>query len=304
MKKMINKSYIEGLLYESTLEERVSGANATTPGAKYISGKLAIEVSEDNVVVVEIFENEITRAGAKNQKYDKLASLIGGNSIVSTGRDTAVCLKINSALSLNDWYRPDGELVSTLRNFNGFINFISLGELSPSATFEVDMLITSITDDMSKSADGVYEPNGALKVKGLIFDFANRVMPVELLVENQAGVEYFRDIEPNTFTKVWGKQETQTTTITKVEESAFGEDKTVEYTNTRKKFVITGTNKEPYMFGEENILTVEEVQQGIASRNVYLASKKADSEKAAQSKSSAAPASSVVTNPTTATFKF
>ena len=79
MKKMINKSYIEGLLYESTLEERVSGANAATPGAKYISGKLAIEVSEDNIVVVEIFENEITRAGAKNQKYDKLASLIGGN---------------------------------------------------------------------------------------------------------------------------------------------------------------------------------------------------------------------------------
>lgn len=302
MKKMINRSHIEGLLYESTLEEKVSGPQAAKPGSKYIAGKLSIEVAEDNVVVVEIFENEITKAGAKNQKYDKLISLIGGNSIVSAGRDNAVCLKVDSALSLNDWYRPDGELISTLRNFNGFINFISLGELQPSATFEVDMLITSVTDDMTRDEEGIYEPNGALKVKGMIFDFASRVMPVELLVENEAGVKYFRDVEPNTFTKVWGKQETQTSTVTKVEESAFGEDKVAEYTNTRKKFVITGTNKEAYMFGEESILTVDEVQTAIASRNVYLASKKADSEKAAQNRP--APDTSVVKDPTTATFTF
>ena len=39
MKKMINKSHIEGILYESTLEERES---KSTAGAKYISGKLSI----------------------------------------------------------------------------------------------------------------------------------------------------------------------------------------------------------------------------------------------------------------------
>lgn len=302
MKKMINKSHIEGLLYESTLEEKEAGAAAQKPGSKFVAGKLSIEVEEDNVVIVEIFENEITKAGSKNQKYDKLLSLIKGNSIVSAGRDNAVCLKVDSALSLNDWYRPDGELVSTLRNFNGFINFVSIGELKPSATFEVDMLITSVTDDMTKDADGTYEPNGALKVKGLIFDFASRVLPVELIVENEAGVKYFRDIEPNTLTKVWGKQETQSNTVTKIEPSAFGDDKVVEYTNNRKKFIITGTNKEPYMFGEQEILTVDEVQEGIASRNVYLASKKADSEKAAQNKST--PTDSVVKDPTSATFKF
>lgn len=295
MKKMINKSHIEGILYESTLEERVS---KTTPGAKYISGKLSIEVAEDNVITVEIFENEITKAGKRNQKYDKLQSLIGANSIVTTGRDTAVCLKIDSALSLNDWY-PQGELVSTLRNFNGFINFISLGEMKPQATFQADMLITSTMDDMDKDENGDFVPNGALKVKGYIFDFANRIMPVEFLVENEAGVNYFRDLEPNTFTKVWGKQVTQSETIRKVEESAFGDDKVIEFTNTRRKFVITGTNKEPYMFGEEGILTVQEVQDAIANRNVYLADKKAQSENKAP-----AATEPVVNNPSTATFTF
>lgn len=295
MKKMINKSHIEGILYESTLEERVS---KTTAGTKYISGKLSIEVAEDNIITVEIFENEITKAGKKNQKYDKLQSLIGANSIVTTGKDTAVCLKIDSALSLNDWY-PQGELVSTLRNFNGFINFISLGEMKPQATFQADMLITSTMDDMDKDENGDFVPNGALKVKGYIFDFANRIMPVEFLVENEAGVNYFRDLEPNTFTKVWGKQVTQSETIRKVEESAFGDDKVVEFTNSRRKFVITGTNKEPYMFGEEGILTVQEVQDAIANRNVYLADKKAQSENNVP-----AATEPVVKNPSTATFTF
>lgn len=295
MKKMINKTHVEGILYESTLEERES---KSTPGTKYISGKLSIEVAENNVITVEIFENETTKAGKGNQKYDKLQSLIGANSIVTTGRDTAVCLKIDSALSLNDWY-PQGELVSTLRNFNGFINFVSLGELKPQATFQADMLITSTIDDMEKDENGDFIPNGALKVKGFVFDFADRIMPVEFLVENEAGVNYFRDLEPNTFTKVWGKQVTQSETIRKIEESAFGDDKVVEFTNTRKKFVITGTNKEPYMFGEEGILTVQEVQNAIANRNVYLADKKAQSE-------NNAPASTepVVKNPSTATFTF
>lgn len=295
MKKMINKSHIEGILYESTLEERDS---KSTPGTKYISGKLSIEVAEDNVITVEIFENEITKAGKRNQKYDKLQSLIGANSIVTTGRDTAVCLKIDSALSLNDWY-PQGELVSTLRNFNGFINFISVGEMKPQATFQADMLITSTMDDMDRDENGDFIPNGALKVKGYIFDFANRIMPVEFLVENEAGVNYFRDLEPNTFTKVWGKQVTQSETIRKVEESAFGDDKVVEFTNTRRKFIITGTNKEPYMFGEEGILTVQEVQDAIANRNVYLADKKAQSENKAS-----ASTEPVVKNPSTATFTF
>lgn len=295
MKKMINKSHIEGYLYESTLEQKTSTKD---PNSKYISGRLSIQVAPDNIVQVEIFENEITRAGKKNQKYDKLLSLIGANSIVSTGEENAVCLKVDSQLSLNDWY-PQGELVSTLRNFNGFINFLSEGELKPQATFQADMLITATMDDMSKDENGDFVPNGSLKVKGHIFDFANRIMPVEFLVENEAGIEYFRDIETNTFTKVWGKQVTQSETVTKVEESAFGDDKVVEFTNTRRKFLITGTNKEPYMFGEEGILTVQEVQDAIANRNVYLADKKAQGQQ-----SSAAAAEPVVKDPTTATFTF
>ena len=300
MKKMINKSNIEGLLYETTLEEREAGPNARQPGAKYISGNLSIQITEDNIVDVRIFENEITRAGKKNQKYDTLSSLINGNSVVSVGKDDAVAISVNSALSLNDWHRPDGTLLSTVQNENGFINLISKGSMDPKATFETDMLIASTRDEMAKSADGTMEASGALVVKGYIFDFADRILPVEFTVENEDGAEYFRDMEPNTFTKVWGKQVTTTETVQQTEKSAFGADKVVEFTNTKKKMVITGTNVEPYMFGEEGILTVQEVQDAIAARNVYLADQKSRSSQQATVK--AEP--KVVTDPTTATFTF
>lgn len=301
MKKMINRSHIEGFLYESTLEEKVAGANAAKPGSKYINGKLSIEVTEDNVITIDIYESEYTQKGTINQKYGTLKNIISSNSIVANGRDSMVKVKVDSALSLNDWYRPDGELVSSLRNFNGFIHIITDNKFVPAGSFEVDVLITSVTDDMSKSEEGTYEPNGSLVVNGFIFDYANKVMPVKFLIENDNGIKYFRDLEPNTFTKVWGNMATHTTTSTKVEESAFGEDKIVEYTNSRKKFIITGTNKDAYLFGDDAVLTIKEVQDGIAARNLYLADLKTKTETA---RKKAGTNASIVTDTSTTTFKF
>lgn len=58
---MINKSHIEGLLYESTLEERVAGENAANPGAKYISGKVSVQVAEDNVITIDVLRVRLLR---------------------------------------------------------------------------------------------------------------------------------------------------------------------------------------------------------------------------------------------------
>lgn len=298
MKKMINKSHVEGFLYECTLEEKTSAE-----GKVYISGKVSVEVSEDNIVTVDLFESAITKAGAGNKKYSAVKALITAPSILASGRDSAVRVRIDSALDLNDWYRPDGELISSLRNFGGFVHIIVDNKFTPAATFETDILITSTQDDMSKSEDGTMEPNGNLVVNGFIFNYANAIMPVKLLVENEAGVKFFQNMEQNTFTKVWGNMITQEVKTSKVEESAFGEDKVVEYTNTRKKYVITGTNKEPYMFGDENVLTVQEVQTALANRNVKLAEAKARSEQKDNKPAQAVKAGGAI-NPATAIFNF
>ena len=303
MKKMINKSHIEGLLYGSTLEERVAGENAANPGAKYISGKVSVQVAEDNVITIDVFESEITKKKTANQKYPTLKTLMAAPSVVNGGADNAVKVRIDSALALNDWYRPDGELVSSIRNFNGFIHIVT-DKINPSSTFEVDMLIVSSTDEMQKNADGDMEPTGSLVLNGYIFDYANKILPVRLLVENKEGVKYFRDLENNTFTRVWGNMITQTTTTTQVEKSAFGADKVVEYTNTRKKYVVTGVAAEPYDFGDEAVLSVAEVKEALANREIYLADLKTRTEQVRKKSSGNAGASAPIAKNNAAGAKF
>ncbi len=303
MKKMVNKSHIEGLLYECTLEERVAGEKATNPGAKYISGKISVQVDEDNIVSIDIFENEITKKNTPNQKYPTLKTLIAAPSVTNNTTNMATKVRIDSALSLNDWYRTDGELVSSIRNFNGFTHIVS-DKINPSATFEVDILIVSTTDEMQKNTDGDMEPTGSLILNGYIFDYAGKILPVKLLVENKEGVKYFRDLENNTFTRVWGNMITQTTTTTQVEKSAFGADKVVEYTNTRKKYVVTGVAAEPYDFGDEAILSVAEVKEALANREIYLADLKTKTEQARKKSSSNTGTSAPIAKSNAADVKF
>ena len=42
MQKVINRTHIEGLLYQHSLELRESGPNSTNPGTKYITGSFNI----------------------------------------------------------------------------------------------------------------------------------------------------------------------------------------------------------------------------------------------------------------------
>lgn len=301
MKKMINKTHIEGLLYESTLEERIAGAEAKNPGAKYISGKISVQVAEDNIITIDIYESAITKAGANNKKYPTVVQLISSPTVVANGIDAAIKVKVDSALAASDF--PDkrtGEMISTFKNSGGFINIVST--VTPSATFETDILITSTTDEMVKNDDGDMEPTGALVINGLIFDFASRVIPVKFTIENPNGVEYFRNLEQNTFTKVWGNMITQEVKTTKIEESAFGDDKVVEFVSSKKKYVVTGVNKVPYDFGSEEILTVQEVQGALADRNVYLAEQKARAE--ANKNAPAKAAAPIAQGASNTTFNF
>lgn len=300
MKKMINRSHVEGLLYEHTLDLKQSGPASKNPGANFIRGTVAVEIEPDNVVSVEAMEMEFDKNGKKNSRYETLSMIMAPNatSVTASGREAAMKLRIDSALDVNDWYNNNNELVSILRNNGGFIHAVSA--VTPSATFEVDMLITSTNDEMVKDETGTAMPSGALFVNGFIFNFKNEIMPVKLLVENEKGVEYFRNLDANTFTKVWGKMSTQNVVSTKTEASAFGDDKVVVYTNARKKFSITGANAEGYAFGEDNVLTVAEVQSAIADRNVKLETLKNQK----TNKPAAAPVANVAKDNSKVTFKF
>lgn len=310
MKNMINSTHIEGLVYESTLELRTSGQNSKNPGTEFIMGNLNIATDNDctNIVPVHFtYVTATTSKGNANATFGILKDIVDGKigTVMANGKDGAGKVRIDSAIGLNEFYSDRNgkeELVSAKRNEGGFVHTVAT--LNPDEktrnTFMADMLITSVTHVDADDERGIKEK--AL-VRGCVFDFRKAVLPIEFSVTNPRGMDYFEglDASPKTpvFTKVWGRQVSQTVTNSRVEESGWGEANVQESTSTRRDWVITGSNTEPYEWDSEETITAKELTEAMANREVYLAGIKQRQDEYRASK--AAPAAAV---PTAGGFNF
>ena len=136
MKKMINKTFIEGLLVEKSFRTGMTKANVA-----YIAGKLHIDTGNNNIVVVDVFEQQRTAKGLENQKYAILSGIFKNGQTVNDGSTTPTAIRVSSTLELNDWM-DDGQQKTSLINNGGFINIISnQSNQDWKAEFEVDIVI-------------------------------------------------------------------------------------------------------------------------------------------------------------------
>ena len=282
MKTMINNTHIEGLVYESTLEFRVSGENSKTPGTEFIMGNLNIATDNDctNIVPVHFtYVTATTSKGNANATFGVLKDIIDGKigTVMANGKESAGKVRIDSAIGLNEFYSDRNgkeELVSTKRNEGGFVHTVTSlnADEKTRNTFTVDMLITNVTHVDADDLKGTKEK--AL-IRGCIFDFRKAILPVEFSVTNVRGMDYFEGLGASpkspVFTKIWGRQVSQTVTNKKVEESGWGEANVQESTSTRRDWVITGSNTEPYAWDDEETITAKELTEAMTNREVYLA---------------------------------
>lgn len=282
MKAMINKTHIEGILYEHDLELKTSGPNSKNPGTEFISGTVSIATDDAGVNIVPVHFTYVTATTAKgnaNATFTTLKNIIDGviGTQMKDGKDKAGKLRIDSALGLNEFYSDRNgkeELVSAKRNEGGFVHTCDVlnEDEKTRNTFECDMLITNC-----RRIEADPEKNIAEKVivKGAIFDFRKSLLPIEFTALNPNAMNYFEDLGASQsnpiFTKVWGRQVSETVVKKTVEESAFGEASVKETKSTRRDFVITGASKEPYVWDDESTMTATELQEAIANREVYLA---------------------------------
>ena len=312
---MINKTHIEGLVYEHALELKVSGPNSKNPGTEFIMGTLNIATDDACVNIVPVHFTYVTATTSKgnaNATYTVLKNIIDGviGSYMKDGADKAVKLRVDSALGLNEFFTDRNgkeELVSAKRNEGGFIHVANDGineDEKLRNTFEVDMVITNVR---RVEADEERDLPEKVVIKGAIFDFRKALLPVEFSATNPNAMNYFEGLgatskEP-VFTKVWGRQISETIVKTITEESAFGEASVREVKNTRRDFVITGAAKEPYAWDDESTITVKELNEAIAARETYLATVKQRQDEYKASKGQAAGATSVIT-PAAGAFNF
>lgn len=293
--KLENTCHIEGYVYDHKLSSKVTGPNSKKPGTTFINGELRIATDEDclNIVTVHYsYVTPTTSTGKENNTFAVLNAIINKThgTVMSVGKERAAAVRIDSAIGLNDWYDYNNEdFVSAKRNEGGFIHIIQPDEFNAKeadrSTFKADMVITNVR---RVEADEERNLPEKVIVKGAIFDFRKSLLPVEFTATDPGAMNYYEGLEVSAsnpvFTKVWGSQISMTVVKTYAEESAFGDPSIREVRSSRKEWLITGGAKEPYVWGEEDTITNDELKKLIADREIYLAEvkKKSDDYRASQ----------------------
>lgn len=300
MKKTTNREHIEGYLFEHKLEIKTCGPTSKNPGSQYIAGTLDVAVDEEGMNVIQTHFTYVAPtfgSGKVNNTFGVLQKIIeSGKTFVEAGKD-ATKVAIDTALALNDFY-TDGdeglELVSAKRNEGGFVSIVTA--LNPNEdkrhTFEYDMVITKVTRVEANEERNMPE---RVDIKGVVFNFRNEILPVTLSSTDEGGMDYFEGLEASNeepiFTKVTGLINNVITKTKKETAGAFGGTKVDEVSRSFKEWNIDWAAPEPYAFGEENVLTMTELQKAAQDRQTMLAAEKARTEEYRASKN-AAPAAS------------
>ena len=306
MKKNLNSFRISGRIHsfgdngKNMLEKKVSGERSKNPGTEFIAGIINVATDEAGLNVVPVRFTYVTgtygSSGKVNNNFATLDNIItNGKTWVDAGKDGATKVQIDGSIDLNEFYLNENgtdRLVSTKINSGSFINIVNeLPDEAERATFTVDMLITRaarVEADEEKKIDEDYVVLG-----GAIFDFRNAIKPVELIVRNPQGMNYFEGLgvedEP-VYTKVWGKINCSTSKNVVKEESAFGEASVKTYEKKVREWVVTGCSQTGYAFGDEEILTEADVKKAMQDREIYLADIKKRNEEFKASANTPAPA--------------
>lgn len=306
MKNMVNRTHLEGFIYEHDLQLRESGANSKHPGTKFIMGNLKIATDNAMMNVIPVHFTYVTATTAKgnaNATFNVLNQIIDGTlgSVMEHGKEKAAMVRIDSAVGLNDFYTDrNGEetLVSAKRNEGGFVHTVTemdLAEENMRNTFETDILITNV-----RTLDANPEQNQPEKaiIKGAVFDFRGAILPVEFSAINPNAIAYFEGLGASSkepvFTRVKGRQISETIVRTVTEESAFDEPSVRTVKTSHKDWVITWALPDPYVWDDPSSITAAELTEALANREVYLADikKRQDEYKASRGQGGAAPTKS------------
>ena len=253
-----NKVNIVGLLSENNVEQREKD------GRKYVTGNIKIQITPENVIPINVFAFENTKAGTKNPAYTQIMSVCDkGISLAACGGDVTKATKVraNTCRFEENMFasRFNGNIISSTRVTG---SFFTLGASEdPKAVFTCGINIRSIKEEVN--SDG--EETGRLLVEGAIEQY-NRWDILTFIAESQQAVDYIRaNWEKGDTVSISGRiaGKTITQTITSDNEGGFGEPEEETRTYHRIEYVITsgGEPKE-----DEFAYDKDKVKEGLADR--------------------------------------
>lgn len=295
MRKNLNSEHIEGYVFDHTLTvKQVQNEKSENYGKNFITGEVNVAVDEAMLNVIPVhftYVTETTKNGSNNATYAALSKIIDGATVATAGKEGAIKVKIDTSLGLNEFYNNENNLISAKRNEGGFVTIVSsLCDESERNKFTFDMVITGVKH---VDADAERNVDEHAVISGVVFDFKNAILPVDLKIKNPAGMSYFEDLgasnaEP-VYTKLWGRINCSTVVNRTAEENAFGgEENVTSYERKVREWLVTGTAKAAYDLGDEKILTMEELNTAAQDRQVYLADLKKRNDEYKASRTTAA----------------
>lgn len=263
-----NKVNLVGVLSDYDLSLKEYNDKNTGDPYNAIVGKIVIETGEGNEISLQAFERETFGNGNKNRTYSTYLNWInqgsnedGDLSMIGTQ------VSMSTSIDLNIFPGNDGSLVVTDQIRASFINTANSSS-QPKAEFSVEALIEN--DTVPEIKDDVETGRHFLTVN--LFDWQGTAFPARFVIQNSAAVEYFDDLEKPVIVPIWGDIINVETVTTKTEESAFGEARVVELTNTRREKVITGASVDPIEIDEGGAI-YEYVKNGKAAFETKKAAK-------------------------------
>ena len=281
MRKTINQTHLEGLLYQHSLSLKVSGENSKNPGTQFINGTIDVATNDALTNIVTVHFSYVTptyqKSGSANATFGVLQNIINGVTcnVIDHGVDKAAKVRIDSQIGLNEFFSNRNgteELVSVKRNEGGFIHVVQTIAATENLrdTFCADMIIKKTV--RQEATDNHPE---RMIISGYVFDFRNSLLPVDFMMYNPGGMDHFEAFEASeknpVFVNVNGHQVCQTvTTIQKGESNGWGESFAQEVTSTQREFVITGS-KDPYDWDTEESITAIEYKEKLQAREVTVA---------------------------------
>lgn len=294
----VNTEIIEGRIYDQNLSiKTVQNQQSENYGKEFIQGSIDVATDEAGLNVLTVhytYITEITKNGKADSRFSILKKIMEEDKTwLKVGKDGATKVRLTPSAALNDFYPQGGDqLVSQPRNEGGFINVVSelTSDEAKRRKFTFDVVITGAT-----LVDATENSDEYVKLNAAIFNFKNAILPFPLVAKDSDAMNYFMNLEASpkdpVFTQVWGEIVNTTIKVEKVVESAFGTPSVDVSERSRKEWVITGAKPEPYVFGIESTITMEDLGKAVADRNVYLEEIKTRSKEYYNSKNNAIPAS-------------
>ena len=277
LREATNIVKIEGYLSEVDIKPITYTKNGREVEA--LGGSITVRVpqrinGQDTVleVPVHMFASKLTNAGAPNPAYANIEKVRNEMTSIAAagGENGADCIRITSGkITMNDFYSQNGNLVSQPRVQASFINKIKADECKPQATFEVEIAIATMADEVDKEGT----PTGRTKITGVLPQFGGKVDVVPFVTAN-ANVS-------NAIGQYWaigntvhaaGKLNFSYKTETIIEEMDFGDPIEKTRTTSISEFVITSGTQAP--LDETTAFAAADIQAALGQRKAYLESKK------------------------------